>query len=98
MFNNMKEDMTKVNRDCINKAYIANTGYIDTNDMFTKMSNCNALVTPLYTSHAEICPVCKGTGKYVQQLNPTNTTGINSSISMTCHGCHGQGWVTVSGS
>lgn len=33
-------------------------------------------------SHAEPCPVCKGSGVYDDH---------------TCHGCHGQGWVTVLG-
>ena len=100
MFNSIKEDMTKLNRDCINKEYInlLDKGYIGTKSMLNNTSNYNTLVSPIYTSHAEICPVCKGTGKYVQQLNPTNTTGINSSISFTCHGCNGKGWVTVSGS
>lgn len=32
--------------------------------------------------HAEICPVCKGSGKY--ENNP-------------CHGCNGKGWVEVGG-
>lgn len=33
-------------------------------------------------SHAEKCPVCGGTGKW---------------CSRTCHGCNGQGWITVDG-
>ncbi len=32
-------------------------------------------------AHAEICPVCKGTGRKLDQ-------GV-------CHGCGGSGWVTV---
>jgi hypothetical protein len=32
-------------------------------------------------AHAEICPVCKGSGK----ATPT----------IACHGCGGTGWVTV---
>lgn len=31
-------------------------------------------------SHAEICPICKGTGKLEKRI---------------CHGCDGKGWVTV---
>jgi hypothetical protein len=30
--------------------------------------------------HAEICPVCKGTGKYKRKK---------------CHGCNGKGWVEI---
>jgi DnaJ-class molecular chaperone len=41
-------------------------------------------------SHAEICPVCLGKGK-VQEDNPSGTNIIYN----TCHGCGGQGWVTV---
>jgi len=31
-------------------------------------------------THAEICPVCKGTGKYEEKL---------------CHGCGGKGWIEI---
>jgi len=31
-------------------------------------------------SDAKLCPVCKGTGKYMEKR---------------CHGCFGKGWVTV---
>jgi hypothetical protein len=33
-------------------------------------------------AHAETCPVCHGTGKY---------------LGNTCHGCHGKGWIEVNG-
>ncbi len=33
-------------------------------------------------SHAEVCPVCKGTGKYIEAIP-------------VCHGCEGKGWITV---
>ena len=35
--------------------------------------------------HAEICPVCQGTGEYP---NPNKGT-------LTCHGCEGDGWIEV---
>lgn len=42
---------------------------------------------------AEMCPVCKGTGKYVEYLNYcTNTAPYTEK---TCHGCSGKGWVLV---
>jgi DnaJ-class molecular chaperone len=31
-------------------------------------------------SHAELCPVCKGAGKYENN---------------TCHGCDGKGWIVI---
>jgi len=41
-------------------------------------------------SHAELCPVCKGSGK----VSGNGETG-SSVITVTCHGCDGKGWVTV---
>ena len=40
-------------------------------------------------NHAEICPVCAGTGKYKEtyNMNYTNATYIEK----TCHGCQGKG-------
>ena len=43
-------------------------------------------------SHAEICPVCKGTGK-VPDPNKYNSTALKDLVP--CHGCNGLGWVTV---
>ena len=43
--------------------------------------------------HAEICPVCKGTGKYKEYWNYGKTTNV--SYEHTCHGCKGIGWITV---
>ncbi len=42
---------------------------------------------------AELCPVCKGTGKYVRfpYLAGTNA----AEYEQVCHGCGGQGWVQV---
>ena len=39
-------------------------------------------------AHAELCPVCGGTGKI---KSPTFILGKNK----TCHGCGGSGWVEV---
>ncbi len=38
--------------------------------------------------HAEICPVCKGTGKIRKKTGYPEPT-------KTCHGCGGKGWVEV---
>jgi DnaJ-class molecular chaperone len=38
-------------------------------------------------AHAEICPVCNGSGRLPE--SGTSTAG------KTCHGCNGTGWVTV---
>ena len=42
---------------------------------------------------AEICPVCKGIGKYIEYLNYSTNTAPD--IQRTCHGCDGKGWVLV---
>lgn len=42
-------------------------------------------------NHSEICPVCKGTGKYKEYTN--YSCSIYSEH--TCHGCNGKGWVTI---
>lgn len=47
-----------------------------------------------YLSHAEICPVCRGTGKYTIYNTYVNSTFTPYS-EQTCHGCGGKGWVTV---
>ena len=44
-------------------------------------------------AHAEICPVCKGTGKY--QENPFPPNSSTATMKQLCHGCGGRGWVTV---
>ena len=44
---------------------------------------CNHPVYPYYLPNrnkADLCPVCKGSGKYKKK---------------GCHGCLGKGWVTV---
>jgi len=37
-------------------------------------------------AHAEICPVCKGSGK----VNADST-----AYTIICHGCGGMGWVSI---
>lgn len=43
-------------------------------------------------NHAEVCPVCKGSGKYKQYGEGLSTV---SYYETTCHGCNGKGWVIV---
>ncbi|MCJ7828416.1 MAG: hypothetical protein MUP81_01585 [Dehalococcoidia bacterium] len=38
------------------------------------------------------CPVCYGTGKYTDPLDPMSTA---VPMPRTCHGCAGKGWVEV---
>lgn len=45
--------------------------------------------------HAEKCPVCGGTGTYVQKYQPAHSTTTITLQRSTCHGCGGKGWVTV---
>lgn len=45
------------------------------------------------STHAELCPVCHGTGKY-KDYSYSNY-GSNIFIENTCHGCNGKGWVTI---
>lgn len=50
-------------------------------------------------SHAELCPVCKGTGKY-KYVPENNSTIIIGDLNVhyyetTCHGCMGKGWITI---
>ena len=44
-------------------------------------------------SHAEKCPVCNGSGKISDPLNPDLTSA--NPIPRNCHGCMGLGWVTI---
>jgi len=41
-------------------------------------------------SHAEMCPVCQGKGKILE--NFPSDTAIREVV---CHGCNGRGWVVV---
>ena len=39
---------------------------------------------------ADLCPVCRGTGKYKKI---TNYGSCTTEYERTCHGCDGKGWV-----
>ena len=39
---------------------------------------------------AELCPVCRGSGKYTPMFNP-GCAALPTERS--CHGCFGRGWV-----
>lgn len=41
-------------------------------------------------AHAEVCPVCKGSGMVNDDIGIVHTVHI-----VTCHSCGGSGWVTV---
>lgn len=44
---------------------------------------------------AQLCPVCNGTG----EVRNTELSSVSSSpFTKVCHGCHGQGWVSVADS
>lgn len=45
------------------------------------------------SSHAELCPVCKGRG-YINEVGFTGK--VDPTTETKCHGCDGKGWVTVS--
>jgi DnaJ-class molecular chaperone len=42
--------------------------------------------------HAEVCPVCKGSGKVKGSVG-----GVGQQFTVFCHGCDGRGWVQVGG-
>ena len=42
---------------------------------------------------ADLCPVCKGSGKYT---DPPDPVSISVPMPRPCHGCNGKGWVEVS--
>lgn len=46
------------------------------------------------SNHAEICPVCKGAGKYKDYSNGSYGTSV-IYMECVCHGCKGKGWITV---
>lgn len=43
-------------------------------------------------SHAEVCPVCQGQGKFV---NPDNGKTTAPMPDVPCHGCQGDGWIML---
>ena len=42
-------------------------------------------------NHAEVCPVCKGSGKRLGSPPPSTV----APTEHPCHGCGGLGWITV---
>lgn len=46
-------------------------------------------------AHAEICPVCKGSGKLKNYPDLDQPSTTVPAPDVTCHGCGGCGWVTV---
>ncbi len=50
-------------------------------------------------AHAEICPVCKGSGqtRVTQVVLTPDTVGSREQLVWgRCHGCDGRGWIEVS--
>lgn len=47
--------------------------------------------------HTEICPVCKGSGIYIEYrfARGQYTGNFDYSFTRTCHGCGGKGWIVV---
>ena len=45
-------------------------------------------------SKAQLCPVCSGKGKV--KLHPERSLTIEEPELMSCYGCMGRGWVSVS--
>lgn len=50
------------------------------------------------STHAELCPVCKGSGKYVEYhfARGQYIGNFDFRTERTCHGCGGTGWVVIS--
>lgn len=47
--------------------------------------------------HAEVCPVCNGSGKYKEYSYFREQTTSQNYIEKVCHGCQGKGWISVRG-
>lgn len=52
------------------------------------------------SNHSELCPVCKGSGRYRKVIDPLGMGYKNTSIGIcsyetNCHGCNGKGWVVI---
>lgn len=43
--------------------------------------------------HAELCPVCSGSGKVVKKLHSDSSAWVGNEVE--CHGCKGAGWIAV---
>lgn len=48
-------------------------------------------------SKAQLCPVCRGTGKVMEPIKGNFVVPNDDPPEVTCHGCGGTGWVTVGG-
>ena len=46
-------------------------------------------------SHAEVCPVCNGRGKWATMPAEWSPTVRELKYLVKCHGCNGKGWVEV---
>lgn len=47
------------------------------------------------SNHAEVCPVCKGCGRYREYKSNISNSTSPTYIERTCHGCFGRGWIIV---
>lgn len=45
-------------------------------------------------SHAKTCPICNGNG-YIHKYGFTGKRTASAENETICHGCNGQGWVTI---
>ncbi|MCP3685419.1 MAG: hypothetical protein GY861_22435 [bacterium] len=45
--------------------------------------------------HAEVCPVCNGTGKVKDNTFRYSGSSTTVPTEYICHGCNGKGWVEV---
>lgn len=53
--------------------------------------------TTAQPTHTEICPICQGTGKYIEWhfARGQSTGNFDYYFTRTCHGCGGKGWIVV---
>jgi DnaJ-class molecular chaperone len=58
------------------------------NNELDKCSEPAVWQIPMPQPHAEICPICQGTGVL-------HVVADSACVTKTCHGCGGLGWVTV---
>ena len=46
-------------------------------------------------THAELCPICKGSGKQARIADVPSQTATPLICEQSCHGCSGTGWIHV---
>jgi len=46
-------------------------------------------------THAEVCPVCGGSGQVNKEAQAWTNSTTDATFKTTCHGCGGRGWVVV---